>query len=471
MLLLPAPTMVETDRPFALTATRGEAVELLRLAGPLAAANLLQMAVYASDVIFIARLGAGPLAASSLAVSVVGLLLWTMTGLLMAASALIAAEIGARKHAVRQVRRTVRMALWLAIVASALSIALCLLVGPFMRLTGQSAHLAATAAYFTHILMWSMPFALIAAVLRAFVSTLGRATIATMVTLLALGVNILGNYLLVFGHFGFPRLGLAGSGIASIFTTFVTCLAYIIIIESDRRFRRFHLFGRLWRAEWGRMRELLRVGLPIGGTILAEAGLFSGAAFLMGRMGEAPLAAHTIALQIIALIFQIPFGIGQAATIRVGLAYGAGDRVGIGRAGWTAIVMGLAFMSLSALLIWGAPHMLIAAYIDIADPANQQVVVLALQYLAVAAAFQLFDGTQVVAASALRGVQDTRVPMAIAITGYWAGGFSCAIWLGFWTPLAGQGVWFGLAIGLILTASLLVWRWSARDRLGLARSA
>ncbi|MCC7393532.1 MAG: MATE family efflux transporter [Sphingomonadaceae bacterium] len=451
--------MVATERPFALTATRGEAVELLRLAGPLAAANLLQMAVYASDVIFIARLGAGPLAASSLAVSVVGLLLWAMSGLLMAASALIAAEIGARKHAVRQVRRTVRMALWLAILASAVAIGLCLLVEPFMRLTGQPVHLAAEAAAFTHILMWSLPFALVATVLRTFVATLGRATIATMVTLLALGVNILGNYLLVFGHFGFPRLGLAGSAIASIFTTIVTCIAYVIIIEWDRRFRRFHLFGRMWRAEWGRMRELLRIGLPIGGTILAEAGLFSGAAFLMGRMGEAPLAAHTIALQIIALIFQIPFGVGQAATIRVGLAYGAGDRAGIGRAGWTAIAMGLAFMTLSALTIWGAPHLLVAAYIDIGEPANHVVVTLALQYLAIAAAFQLFDGTQVVAASALRGVQDTRVPMMIAITGYWAGGYAAAIWLGFWTPLAGQGVWIGLAVGLVIVAAALLIRW------------
>ena len=463
--------MSDIERPLApapaTTGGRGELAQLLRLALPLAAANLLQMAIYATDVMFIARLGPGPLAASSLGVSIVGLLLWATTGLVSAASAIIAAEIGRRRHAVREVRRTVRMALWLSMLASAGAVLLCLAAEPFMRLTGQSAELSRLSAGFVQILMWSLFPALVASVLRVFVSALGRAGIATAITLMALAVNALGNWLLVFGHGGFPAMGLAGSAIASVATNVAMVVAYAVVIRTDRRFRRYRLMGRIWRAEWARLAEIARLGIPVALTILAEAGLFSGAAFLMGRIGEEELAAHTVALQIAALAFQVPFGIAQAATIRVGLAYGAGDRRGVTRAGWTAIALGIGFMGVTASLIWFAPRLLVGAYVDVDAPANAAMVALAVQYLAIAAAFQLFDGGQAVAAGVLRGIQDTRVPMVIAIAGYWIAGYGIALWLGFWTPLAGMGVWIGLAAGLVVVAGLLILRWTMRERLGL----
>ncbi len=195
--------------------------------------------------------------------------------------------------------------------------------------------------------------------------------------------------------------------------------------------------------------------------------MFNGAAFVMGRIGETELAAHTLALQFAAIAFQVPFGVGQAATIRVGLAFGARDRAAIALAGKVATQLGIGFMALSAGVMMLFPMQLLRLYIDPSAPENARVVALALQYMMVAAAFQLFDGAQAVGASMLRGLQDTRVPMLIAIFGYWVPGVGTALWLGLFTSIGGIGVWIGLLVGLIFVAALLNWRWSMRARLGL----
>ena len=215
------------------------------------------------------------------------------------------------------------------------------------------------------------------------------------------------------------------------------------------------------------MADLLRIGLPIGLIILAEGGLFSSAAFLMGLIGEAPLAGHAVALQVAALAFQIPFGIGQAVTIRVGYHFGAGDNAAIARAGKAALVMAVGYMALPAALMILAPRLVLWIYVDPAAPQNAAMVGFAVQFLAVGAAFQLFDGMQAVLAGALRGLQDTRMPMVLALAGYWLIGFTASAVLGFATPLAGLGVWLGLAIGLVVVSLLLLQRWQARERLGL----
>lgn len=450
---------------------RGEFPAMLALAWPLAAANLLQMLVYAIDVIFVARLGDAALSAASLAVSIFGLLLWTTTGLVGAAAPLIAAELGRRKHAVREVRRTVRMALWLSVLAGFAAMGVCLAGGWIMKVTGQPPATSARAMGFLTVLMWAMIPMIMASVLRIFVSALGRAQIGMVITLLALGVNALGNWALVFGNLGMPALGLTGSALSSIFTSLAMLLAYVVVIQSDRRLRRYHLFGNWWRSEWSRFFEMLRIGTPIGLTILAEAGLFTSAAFLMGRIGEAQLAGHTIALQVAALAFQVPFGISQAATIRVGMAYGARDPRGIAVAGQAALLLGVGFMTLTALLIWLLPGLVLSIYVDVDAARNAAMVGFAMQFLIVAAAFQLVDGAQTVLQGALRGLQDTRMPMIIAITGYWMAGYGTAIYLGFWTPWAGVGVWIGLAVGLVVVAAALAIRWQMRARLGLLPAA
>ncbi|MEL0209310.1 MAG: MATE family efflux transporter, partial [Novosphingobium sp.] len=299
------------------------------------------------------------------------------------------------------------------------------------------------------------------------VATLGKPGIGTAITGMAVAVNALGNWVFVFGHFGAPELGLVGSAISSVVTSVVMLIAFMLVIRFDRRLHRYRLLGRWWKPEWKRFADVLRIGLPICGTIIAEAGMFNGAAFAMGRIGETELAAHTVALQFAAIAFQVPFGVGQAATIRVGLAYGARDNAAIALAGKVATQLGIGFMVLSAGAMLAFPYQLLHLYIDPAAPENARMVVLAMQYMVVAAAFQLFDGAQAVGASMLRGLQDTRVPMLIAIFGYWVPGVGTALWLGLFTPFGGLGVWIGLLVGLVFVAALLHWRWSRRASLGL----
>ena len=446
---------------------RGEFAATLRLSWPLAAANLLQMLTYAVDVIFIARLGEAQLAASALAVALFGLVLWAMSGLTGAVAPVIAADLGARAPALRPVRRGIRMALWLAVMSGAFGMALCLLLVPLMRATGQDAAIIGLASEYNIVIIWSLVPMLFNNVLRSFVSALDRPIVATLITAAGIGVNALANYAFIFGNFGMPELGLKGAGVATIITALVTLAAYILVIRLDPRLQRYRIFGRWWAPDWARLGQIVRIGTPIALTITAEAGIFGAAAFLMGNIGTAQLAAHTVALQIAALAFQVPFGVGQAATIRVGYFYGARDPEGMKRAGWAAIAIGTGFMGLTALAMIVAPRYLLAIYVDPWDPANAVLIGYALTYIVIAAAFQLFDGMQAVAAGALRGLQDTRVPMWIAAFAYWVPGIGTSLVLGFLTPLEGVGVWIGLATGLTVAAALLIWRWAARDRLGL----
>lgn len=307
-------------------------------------------------------------------------------------------------------------------------------------------------------------------VMRATAATLGRPHWAMVITGAGLFVGLLGNWLLVFGNGGFPALGLEGSAIASLISAFFMMLAYTAALMFDRRLRKYRLLGRWWRPEWSRMSEIVRLGVPIALLLTMEGGLFGGAVMLMGWIGVEAVAAHGIALNIAAFAFQVPMGIGQAVTIRVGMAYGAMDHAWIGRAGWVAIVAGTAFMALTAVAIWLAPHLLISIYLDVDDPANAAVVALATQYLFVAAIFQLADGAQVVTAGVLRGLQDTRVPMVFAGISYWIAGFGTAILLGFTAGWQGVGVWTGLAVGLLVASSLLLWRWTMRGRFNLLPS-
>jgi len=446
---------------------RAEARALFALAGPLVGANLLQMAVYAIDVMFVARLGTVEFAAATLGVFLYSLFLWALIGLTGACAPIIAAELGRRRHAVREVRRSFRMAMWLGVVASLPFLAVLAQGESVLLLAGQDPAVAARTGDFLDILLFCLIPGVLAGVMRTAAAALGRPNWALAVTGLAVLVGLFGNWLLVFGNWGFPALGLEGSAIANVVTVVAMALAYAAILAFDPRIRRYRLFGRWWASEWSRFAEIVRLGVPIALTMTMEGALFGGAAFLMGLIGVIEVAAHAIALNIAAIAFQIPFGIAQAATIRVGMAYGARDRDWIGRAGKVSIVAGTGFMVVTALLIWVAPRLFVSAYIDVADPANAAVVALAVQYLAVAAVFQLFDGAQAVGAGALRGLQDTRVPMIVAGFGYWFAGFGTAALLGFTLGWEGLGIWIGLAVGLVVVSALLLWRWAARERLGL----
>ncbi len=442
--------------------------ETMMLAGPLALANLLQMSIYIVDVIFIARLGEEPLAASGLAAGLFGLVVWSLASLVGAVAPLIAEAIGSRTPSFRPVRRATRMAFWLAVISGLGGMGLALLLDPAMRLTGQEPAIIQLANEYNQVIIFSLIPMLLAAVLRNYVSALGRPVVATAITALGIPVNALANYAFIFGNFGAPELGLTGAAVATIITAFATLASYVAIILTNPTLARFRIFYRFWRPDWTRFGTIVRIGAPIALTVTAEAGVFSAAAFLMGRIGAAELAGHIVALNIAALAFQVPFGVGQAATIRVGYHYGAREIEGIRLAGWVALCIGTGFMAITAITMVLIPECLLTIFVDLADPKNAALIFFALQFLVLAAAFQLVDGVQAVAAGALRGLQDTRVPMWIAIFSYWVPGFGLALGLGIYTPLAGVGVWIGLAVGLTFAAIFLTWRWMLRDKLHLS---
>lgn len=450
---------------------RAELTALTRLAAPIVGANLLQMAVTAIDVIFVARLGTTEFAASTLAVFLFSLVLWSLLSIVGAASPIIAAERGARAHAVRQVRRTFRMALWLGVVASLPFLVVLAQGETVLRLAGQDPVVARRAGAFLYILLWALIPGVAAGAMRTAAAALGRPGWTLLVTALAVGVGTLTNWLFIFGHGGFPAMGLEGSALASTVTMTAMMFAYAAILVRDRRLRRYRLFGRWWRPEWSRLRQIVRLGFPIALAVVFEGGLFGGAGLLMGLIGVDAVAAHAIAINIASVTFMIPFGIAQAATIRVGLAYGAADHAAIARAGAVALGAGIGVMAMTALAIWALPRLLIGLYLDPDLPANAAVVATALQLLAVAAVFQLLDGAQAVGAGILRGLQDTRVPMLIALFGYWVVGFGTAMLLGFRSPMGAVGIWWGLAVGLAVVTALFLWRWRRRGVLGLLPTA
>jgi MATE family multidrug resistance protein len=243
-----------------------------------------------------------------------------------------------------------------------------------------------------------------------------------------------------------------------------------LLMLRDRRFRRYAIFGRFWRPDWPHFRELCRLGLPISAALVFEVSIFNAAVFLMGLVGPNALAAHAIAIQIASLTFMVPLGFGQAVTVRVGRAYGAGDREGIRRAGWTAYALGVGFMGLTACVMLFAPRLLIGAFLDLSLPENEAVIALAITFLMFAALFQIVDGAQAVAIGMLRGLHDTRVPMIFAAIGYWGIGLPLGALLAFPLGFNGSGIWIGLAAGLAVVAALLTGRWIMRERLNLTVS-
>ncbi|MBL8587633.1 MAG: MATE family efflux transporter [Methylobacteriaceae bacterium] len=445
---------------------RAEMAATLRLAGPLVATNLAQTGMTATDVMFMGWLGPEQLAAGALGTNVYFPFVILGIGFMSAIAPMIAAELGARAHSVREVRRTARQGFWAALIIAAPAMAILWNAEAILLAFGQAPNLAAQAASYVRTLMWSLPFFLLFVALRAFVSALQRPGVALTAVLVAFLVNALANWALIFGRLGAPALGLPGSGLAT--TIACVCMFAVIAIfaTADRRMRRYHVFGRVWRPDWPRLRELTRLGLPLGLTLVFEVSVFNAAVFLMGIIGADSLAAHAIAIQIASLTFMAPLGIAHAASVRVGLAYGARDMAAVRRAGWIAFWLGTGAMALTAVAMIGAPRLLISPFLDVAAPANARVVELATQFLAIAALFQLADGAQATGSGMLRGLHDTRVPMIYALIGYWGIGVPAGVLLAFPLGWAGHGVWTGLALALTAVAALMLRRWSrltARD--------
>jgi MATE family multidrug resistance protein len=439
-----------------------EARELLRLAVPLAATQLAQMVILATDTVMLGHYSKEALAAGALG-NTVYFLIWLLgSGMPMAVSPVIAHiqgrhGISAKSRDRREVRIAVRMGLWsVALVSLPLLVAL-IFTRPILLFFHQEPRLAADAAQFMSGLAWGLPFALAFQVLRSFSTALSRAVPPLAVMAVAIAWNAAFDYALIFGHFGFPRLGLFGAGLASASSNIFSFAAMLTVCLAVPALKRYRILHRLQHPHWQNFAELFRLGLPIGITMVFEVALFNGAALVMGTFGLASLAAHQIAITIPSLTFMVPLGIGLAATVRVGLAIGAGDSHAARRAGFTAIGMAATFMCMTALLLLLWPREIATLWLpDIAS--NADVLALAVSFLHIAAAFQLVDGIQVAASMSLRGLKDARGPMWLAGASYWLAGAPMGLLLAFHFGLQGFGIWLGLAFGLLVAALSLTAR-------------
>ena len=447
---------------------RDELRSTLTLAWPLILANLTQQTIQATDILLMGRLGATQLAAATLALNLTFTFNIFLLGLITASAPMMATALGQRFNAVRDVRRTFRAGLWLIAIAMPPYWLILWHVGNLMRAFGQAPDLAQQGQTFLRAYMWCTAPWLLFQLLRNFVSALERPRVVLWLSIGGIGLNALLSWSLIFGHFGLPALGLVGGGLGSTLTWLIMCGALVAIVSRERRFRRFHVFGHLWRFDRQRTRAMAGLGWPIAVTMALEMGVFALAAYFMGWIGAPAVAAHAVALQIAALTFMVPLGLGQAVTVRVGLALGRRDEPGITRAGWTAWVIGVAFMAAMALVMWSVPRQLVTLFLtDVA--ANAVAIGLAVSFLKVAAAFQLVDGAQVIGAGMLRGLHDTRWPLVFALVGYWGIGLGIGSWLAFSRDWRGVGIWTGLASGLAAVAVLMLCRWLLRHRLGLTR--
>jgi MATE family multidrug resistance protein len=440
-----------------LDAWLAEAREMLKLALPLAATQLAQMAIMTTDVIMLGHLNTTALAAAALG-NTAFFFCWILgCGPVAAVAPMIAHILGAHPGDRAGVRTSVRMGFWAMLMVSLPLIALLLFVGPIFLLLGQKPELAEGAQTFTRMLCWGLPFSLGYQVLRNFSMALSRPNASLIVMVMAIFFNAVGDYALIFGHFGMPKMGLAGSGLASACSYTFSFLTMLGVVRLTPSLHKYRIFRRFQRPHWEKLAEVFRLGMPIGLTMMFEAMLFSGATLLMGTFGTASVAAHMIALNVPSITFMVPLGIGMASTVRVGLAAGAGDREAVRRAGYSAMAMAVAFMAITGVVLWLFPHSIAQLYLD-PSTATADVVALAVVFLRVAAVFQIVDGLQVVGAMSLRGLKDASAPMWIAGGSYWIAGFPTCVLLGFGLHMQGLGIWIGLAFALLVAATLMCWR-------------
>ncbi|MBU1334025.1 MAG: MATE family efflux transporter [Alphaproteobacteria bacterium] len=437
------------------------------LAWPLVIAQLAQNALTATDVIMLGWLGPSHLAAGTLATTFIMPFFVGGIGIVGAVAPLVAQARGARD--IRAVRRIVRQGMWAAILLATLMVPVLLQIRPIFAVLGQNPDTAIMSEQYIQVGVWMLFPALAMVALRSLLSAFDATRIILLITIGGVIVNALANYALMFGNFGMPRLELRGAALATVLSNILMFGLMLAHVLRHRRFKRFYVLMRFWKPDWVRFREIFRIGTPIGLTVLAEVGLFTAAALLMGLLGTDEVAAHAVALQCASMAFMVPLGLGIAATVRVGMAYGRSDPEGIRKAGWTAFVLGTGFMAFSCVLFLTAGPTIVTWFLDPRLPENANALALAATFLVVAGVFQLVDGAQVVAAHALRGLSDTKIPMVLAILGYWAVGLPIAYILGFVVGWRGVGIWIGLAAGLAFVAVVLVIRFAMRERLGLLR--
>ena len=436
-----------------LEAWKEEIRELAKLSGPVILTQVAFMVIMTTDIVMLGHLGVRAIASAALG-NLVFFFTWLFGyGPVCAIAPMVSHILGANPDDHDEVRAAVRMGLWSILIISPFQMAFLFATKPLLLLFGQNPHLASGAGIFTSALAFGLPFSLGYQALRNFATALNRPRAALWVMLVTILFNAVGDYALIFGHFGAPRLGILGAGIASASSYAFSFLTMLAVLNATPSLHRYRVFLNFFRPHWQHLREVFELGMPIGLTMMFEGTLFNASVLLMGAFGTASVAAHQISLNPPSNTFMVPLGIATAATVRVGRAAGARDGDGVRRAGYAAMLLAVAFMSVCALVLAVFPRAIAGLYIDAHVRENAAAIAFATVFLRVAAAFQIFDGLQVVAALSLRGLKDARMPMILAGASYWLVGFPACVVFGFVLGLKGFGVWLGLALGLLVAAA------------------
>ncbi|WP_306152572.1 MATE family efflux transporter [Roseovarius sp. MMSF_3281] len=442
---------------------RQHARAVLGLGLPLVGSHLAQFAITLTDAAMLGWYNVESLAAGVLGGEMFFLFFIMGSGFAWAVMPMVAAAQGAGEGA--QVRRVTRMGLWASVLFGCLALPLLLFTQDILHALGQTDEVSRLAGEYNRINGWAIWPALLVMVLKSYLAALERTRVVLWITLLAAGVNAVVNYILIFGNFGAPEMGIRGAAVASVTVHLVSLVALVVYVI--RATPEHALFQRLWRPDGEAFGRVFRLGWPIGITNLAEVGLFAASSVMMGWLGTLPLAAHGIALQAASVAFMMHLGLSNAATVRAGNAHGRGDLPGM-RAGAGVVIALSTIAALATVVVFLAlPEPIISAFMRPDEPDRAAVLALGVGLLAAAALFQLVDAWQVIALGLLRGVQDTRVPMVIAAITYWGIGIPASYVLGFTLGLGGVGVWLGLATGLALAAIFMMgrfWGYTARNR-------
>lgn len=447
---------------FARVRQHGEAIA--RLAGPLMINNLATAGMMTADTVMAGRLGAVDLAAVALGANYFYIFYVMGLGLLMSLTPLVAHAFGAGRDG--EIGTFFRQGLWLALAVSGLVVGGLLCVRPVLTLLGTEPAVVDLGTRYVQAVAFGAPAIMLFLALRFASDGIGWTRPVIYTAVIALLVNIAGNYVFIYGKFGLPALGAVGCGVATALTQWLILVVLWVYVSRHHVYRRF---APLQHFEWpkpARLRELLALGLPISGSLIAEVSLFSVAALILGSLGATVVAAHAIAINYSTIAFMIPMSFAAATTIHVGHRVGAADVVDARLAGWTGTAMGAGVMICSALFILLANDWVAALYTR-----DAAVVALAASLLIYAGVFQVADGIQVGMAATLRGFKDVAVPMVICISAYWLIGFALAWYLGFARGQGAVGVWTGLTVGLFAAAILLTLRFRVVSRRVLLEGA
>lgn len=441
------------------SALRTEVRAMLQVAGPLVAAELGWMLQGVVDTMMVGRLPDSAAAIGGTAVA--GMMFYTtvmvLEGVLFGMDPLVAQAFGAKRIA--DCHRTLIATFYFVLPVAPLHMALVWGMMPVLRAYGVDATVMIQAEKFMAALVWSTPPLLIYMAIRHYLQNMSHVKIVMFTLVTANLVNWLGNWVLIFGHFGFPAMGVRGSGWSTV-TARVYMAAVLIgyVMWIDRR-DRLEMLARGIAPDWARLRQILRYGLPSAMQIGLELAVFGLSAVWIGKLGALPIAAHQVALNVVATTYMVPLGIGAAAAARVGQAIGRGDPHGARRAGWVAIALGAGFMALCGIALLSAPRWIARAFSD-----NPTVVAAAVGLLFFGALFQLFDGFQAVSSGALRGAGETRIPMLTVLFAYWCAGLPLGYWLCFHRGWGARGLWVGFCVALTLVGCILTVVWTKKSR-------